>query len=132
MTYTAREFYLSVIEKLGADSVEGAYAQAKIDKMDEKLAARKATQTVAQKEAAELTKHIVSTFETGVGYTAAQVGAEFGISVQKASSILRMAAKDGVLTQADLKVKACKAQGIKGGTVKQYFLKGESEADAEG
>ena len=135
--YTAREFYTSVIEKLGAESVEGAYAQAQIAKLDEKLAARKGKLTDAQKETAALADQIFASFEAGVGYTASQVGAEFGISTQKASAILRKGVEAGRLTQSEIKIKTCKAEGIKGGKVKSYTLiesvdEGADEGEVEG
>ncbi len=131
--YTAREFYTSVIEKLGAESVEGAYAQAQIAKLDEKLAARKGKLTDAQVETAALAEKIFASFEAGVAYTASQVGAEFGISTAKASSILLKGVKAGRLVQSEIKIKACKAEGIKGGKVKGYTLtEGAGEGEAEG
>lgn len=135
--YTAREFYTSVIEKLGAESVEGAYAQAQIAKLDEKLAARKGKLTEAQKETAALTEQIFASFEAGVVYTASQVGADFGISTAKASAILRKGVEAGTLAQSEVKIKACKAEGIKGGKVKGYALiegatEGADEGEVEG
>lgn len=125
--YTAREFYKSVIEKFGAESVEGAYALAKIAQMDTRLESRKGKETEAQKESKALMEKIVATFEAGVIYTAAQVGAESGISTMKASSILRKAVDAGILTQTEVKIKASKAEGVKGGKVKGYSLKVETE-----
>lgn len=131
--YTAREFYTSVIEKLGAESVEGAYAQAQIAKLDEKLASRKGKLTEAQMETAALAEQIFASFEAGVVYTAAQVGTEFGISTAKASSILLKGVKAGRLAQSEVKIKACKAEGIKGGKVKGYALiEGTGEGEVEG
>lgn len=131
--YTAREFYTSVIEKLGAESVEGAYAQAQIAKLDAKLADRKGKLTEAQKETAALAEQIFASFEAGVGYTASQVGAEFGISTQKASAILRKGVEAGRLAQSEIKIKTCKAEGIKGGKVKSYTLiEGAGTDEVEG
>lgn len=135
--YTAREFYASVIEKLGAESVEGIYAQAQIAKLDAKLADRKGKLTEAQKETAALAEKIFASFEAGVVYTASQVGAEFGISTAKASSILLKGFKAGRLAQSEVKIKACKAEGIKGGKVKGYALvesadEGADEVEEEG
>ena len=131
--YTARNFYKSVIEKLGAESIEGVYAQAQIEKLDAKLADRKGKLTEAQKETAALAEQIVGSFEAGVVYTASQVGADFGISTQKASAILRKAAEAGTLIQSEVKIKASKAEGIKGGKVKGYALveSAETEGDEE-
>lgn len=136
--YTARDFYTAVITKLGADSTEGAYAAAQIEKLDAKLAARKDKLTDAQKETAELVAQIVASFEAGVVYTAAQVGADFGISTQKASAALRKGVEAGTLVQSEVKIKACKAEGVKGGKVKGYALaeatvdKGADEDEGEG
>lgn len=133
--YTAREFYTSIIEKLGAESVEGAYAQAQIAKLDEKLASRKGKLTEAQMETAALAEQIFASFEAGVAYTASQVGAEFGISTAKASSILLKGVKAGRLVQSEIKIKACKAEGRKGGKVKGYTLiegVGAGEGEVEG
>lgn len=131
--YTAREFYTSVIEKLGAESVEGAYAQAQIAKLDEKLASRKGKMTEAQMETAALAEKIFASFESGVVYTASQVGTEFGISTAKASAILRKGVEAGTLVQSEVKIKACKAEGIKGGKVKGYALtEGAGEVEGEG
>lgn len=130
--YTAREFYKSVIEKLGAESTEGVYAQAQIEKLDAKLADRKGKLTEAQKETAALAEKVIASFESGVVYTASQVGAEFGISTQKASSILRKGVEAGALVQSEVKIKASKAEGIKGGKVKGYALAetaGEDEVE---
>lgn len=121
-TMTMREFLKSVIEKFGAESEEGIFAQAQIVKMDERLVIRKSKMTDAQKATAELAEQIFVSFEAGVVYTAAQVGTEFGISVQKASAILRMFVAAGTMTQTEVKIKACKAEGVKGGKVKGYTL----------
>lgn len=131
--YTAREFYTSVIEKLGAESVEGVYAQAQIAKLDEKLAARKGKMTDAQIETAALAEKIFASFEAGVVYTASQIGAEFGISTAKASAILRKGVEAGTLAQSEVKIKACKAEGVKGGKVKGYALtEGVGAGEVEG
>jgi hypothetical protein len=130
--YTAREFYTSVIEKLGAESVEGAYAQAQIAKLDAKLADRKGKLTEAQKETAALAEQIFASFEAGVVYTASQVGADFDISTQKASAILRKGVEAGTLVQSEVKIKTCKAEGIKGGKVKGYALAESAEIEGVG
>lgn len=133
-TMTMREFLKSAIAAFGAESTEGVFAQAQIDKMDAKLAARKGTQTKAQKETAALAAEIFATFEAGVTYTAAQVAAEFGISTQKASAILKMFVTAGTMDQTEVKVKGK-------GKVKGYVLtdadtktsdEGVDEGDGEG
>lgn len=132
-TMTMREFLKSAIEKFGAESEEGVFAQAQITKMDEKLAARKGKMTDAQIETAALAEKIFASFEAGVVYTASQVGTEFGISTAKASSILRKGVEAGKLIQSEVKIKACKAEGIKGGKVKGYTLtEGAGEGEVEG
>lgn len=121
-TMTTREFYQSVIEKVGAETPEGAFAAAQLAKMDERLSARKAVQTAAQRESAELAERILSELEPEVVYTAAQIGSDYGISSQKASAILRTLTLKGSLAQTEVKIKACKAEGIKGGKVKGYMV----------
>ena len=130
---TFREFYVSVIAKFGAESEEGVFAQTQIEKMDEKLAARKSTMTAAQKATAEMAEKIFATFEHGVVYTASQIASEFGLSsTSKASAILLKGVKSGILEQTEVKIKACAAQGIKGSKVKGYKLVEASETETEG
>lgn len=119
---TNREFYMSVIEKLGAETEEGTYAQAQLTKMDAQLAKRRDTMSEKQKENEALGAEILRLLEPGTVYTAAQAAALYGeITPQKASRILQMLAANGELVQTDVVVKANKAEGVKAKRVKGYY-----------
>ena len=128
--YTERMFLTAVIEKLGAESTEGAYATARIAKMDADNVKRKGKVTKEQAANAALTADIVATFDADTVYTAREVAASFGITSNKASGLLTTAVKAGTLTcVGEVSVKNAEGKTSK---VKGYKLAttgGETETD---
>ena len=115
---TNREFYTAVIaiENAPADIVE--YAQAAIVKMDETNAKRKekAGDKPSKKalENAPIIESITAVLSTEV-QTAATIAEAVGISVNKASALLRQIVASGVAVSTDVKVAGK-------GSVKGYAL----------
>lgn len=130
--YTERMFLNDVIAKLGAESTEGAYATARIAKMDADNAKRKGKVTKEQAANAALTADIVATFEADTVYTARGVATTFGITSNKASGLLTTAVKAGTLTcVGEVSVKNAEGKTSK---VKGYKLAttgGETETETD-
>ena len=127
--YTERMFLNAVIAKLGAESTEGAYATARIAKMDADNAKRKGKVTKEQAANAVLTADIVATFEADTVYTAREVAASFGITSNKASGLLGNAVKAGTLTcVGEVPVKNAEGKTSK---VKGYKLAAVTETETE-
>lgn len=122
-TITQRDFLNAVIAGNITDEIID-YAKASIIKLDERNEKRKTNKKETEKQAenAKLAETILSTLETGVVYTASQIATDNGITTPKASAILRKLVEAGKLTSTEVKIKACKAEGIKGGKVKGYSL----------
>lgn len=118
---TKREFYVSVIAKLGAESEEGIHAQGQLDKLDAANTKAKEAQSVKRQENEAFAEEVLASLEADTVYTAAQVGAAFGITSHKASYILRGLVASGDLAQTDVVVKANKAEGIAAKRVKGYY-----------
>lgn len=111
---TNREFYNAVIEANVNEDIT-AYAQAALDKMDAANEKRRNTPSKTAIENQPLVDKIVSEILTSEAKTASDVAGELGVSVQKASALLRQIVANGNATVSDVKVP-------KKGTVKAYTL----------
>lgn len=110
---TNREFLTAVINgTVGADEI--AFATAEIAKLDARNDKRRNTLSKEQKANEGLKVEILSAIANGK-HLAAEIGAEIGVSTQKASALLTLLVKDGKITVADFKVKGK-------GSVKSYSL----------
>ena len=111
--YTNRNFYEDVIKAEISDEVT-AFATAALAKMDAANEKRRNTPTKAQKENEPILEAITAELSAELK-TASDIAAVVEISVQKASSLLRMLVANGVVVAEDVKVP-------KKGTVKGYKL----------
>lgn len=111
---TNREFYNAIINANINDEIT-AYAQAAIEKMDATNEKRRNTPSKTQEANAPLYEQIVNTILTSEPKTASDVASELGVSVQKASALLRGLVADGKAVSSDVKV-------AKKGTQKAYTL----------
>ena len=107
---TNREFYNAVIEANINDEIT-AYAETAIEKMNTVNEKRRNTPSKNQ----PLVEQILAGILTHEPKTASDVAAELGVSVQKASSLLRSIVAAGKATVTDVKV-------AKKGTQKAYAL----------
>lgn len=124
---TQREF-LTAIQTGTVNEEVQAYATEALAKLTAKAANRKPTAT--QKENEVLVAKMFAAMETGVTYTAAQLGELIGVTTQKATALAKMLVAQGVATQTEVKVAANKAAGVKGGKFKGYTaLEAEVEVD---
>lgn len=109
---TNREFFTNIINgTITEDTVE--YAKAAIAKMDATNEARKNKPSKKATENAPLLEQIATEILTSEAQTAATIAEAAGISVQKASSLLRQLVACGKAESNDEKVKGK-------GTVKVY------------
>lgn len=111
---TNREFYNAIINGIVNDEVI-AFAQGALDKMDATNEKRRNTPSKTAIENQPLIDTIVGTILTAESKTASDVAAELGVSVQKASALLRAIVADGKATASDVKV-------AKKGVQKAYAL----------
>lgn len=100
---TNREFYNAIINGIVNDEVI-AFAQGALDKMDATNEKRRNTPSKTAIENQPLIDTIVGTILTAEPKTASDVAAELGVSVQKASALLRAIVADGKATVSDVKV----------------------------
>ena len=112
---TNREFLNAIIAMENVPEDIKAYAEEKLTKLDATNEARKNKQTKAQKENAPILEQIVNEVLTAEAKTAAVVAETIGISVQKASALLRHLVDEGKATSMDVKIP-------KKGTQKAYAL----------
>ena len=115
MAMTEREFLTKVLAIEGIAKDLADYANEGIAKLDARNDKRKNTQTKAQKENAEVMKSIVALIEAKGAMVASAIGAELGISTQKASALCKLLVDNKALAVADIKIK-------NKGTVKEYSL----------
>ena len=107
------------------------FAEGRIAKLNARNATRKPTATQIENEA--LRGRLFAAMETGVTYTAAQLAAMIGVTTAKASALARQLVEAGVAEKTEVKIKANKAEGIKGGKVNGYIaLAPETETETEG
>lgn len=110
---TTREFY-TAIQNANIDDALKEFAATAIQKMDEKNKRRSSKPTKAQIENAPI-KAAINEMLSSEPLTATQVAEELGISVQKASNLLRNLAADGVAIAQEVRIKGK-------GKVKGYTL----------
>lgn len=106
-TMTSREFFNAVIEGNITDEIKD-FAKSQIEKLDNKNAKRKTTDSKTQKENKAIKTSLLATMEKDKVYTASEVaGMEIeGItSTQKASALLRQLVEEGKLVSEEVKVK---------------------------
>lgn len=115
---TSREFFTTIaaIDTIPAELKE--YAENQLLKMDERNKKQSETLSPAQQENLKLVEEFHNTMEADKQYLAAELGQAFGISVNKASAILRMMVAKELATVEDVKVP-------KKGTQKAYTVKKE-------
>lgn len=111
---TNREFYNAIVNGTINDEVT-AFAQAALEKMDATNEKRRNTPSKTAIENQPLIDTIVTSILTHEVKTASDVATELGVSVQKASALLRQIVADGKATVEDVKV-------AKKGTQKAYKL----------
>ena len=111
---TNREFYKAVIEaNINADLT--AHAEKEIEKLNARNEKRSTTMNKTQKENVEIKKSILAVLSVDKVKTANEVGAECGISTNKASALLRQLVLDKVAIDSEVKIP-------KKGKVKGYAL----------
>ena len=111
---TQREFYNAIINGTIDENVT-AFAQAAIEKMDATNEKRRNPPSKTQEANAPLMAQIVDTILTAEPKTASDVAGELGVSVQKASALLRAVVAEGKASVQDVKIP-------KKGTQKAYTL----------
>ena len=115
---TNREFYTAIIEgKITEDVVK--HAQEGIEKLDATAEKRRNSVSKKAKENAPLVDRIVTEILTDEPKTASDVADVLGVSVQKASALLRAARDEKRASVQDVKIKGK-------GTQKGYTLYVES------
>lgn len=104
-TMTEREFLTQVIAICEDETIK-EYAQAKIQKLDDKNKSRKETLTKTQKENEVLKGNLLEMFQKNPAtvFVASEIATQFEISTQKASSLCRQLAESDKLTTTDVKV----------------------------
>ena len=111
---TQREFYTNIINgTINEDVINTAKAQ--LVKMDATNEKRRNTPSKTQEANAPLMAQIVDTILTAEPKTASDVAGELGVSVQKASALLRAVVAEGKASVQDVKIP-------KKGTQKAYTL----------
>lgn len=100
---TNREFYTAIVEAQINDEVT-AFAEAAIAKLDATNEKRRNTPSKAAVENAPLVEKLVTEILDAEPKTASDVAPILGVSVQKASSLLRTAVADGKAVVTDVKV----------------------------
>lgn len=123
---TNRDFLTAVAALSGIDTAITDFAKTALAGLDEKNAKRKLTKSAlahkAEVDGFRADVLALFTADSTLMMTAAEVGAKLGVSTPKASSALTALATDGELTKTEIKIHACKAQGVKGGKKMAYKL----------
>lgn len=104
-TMTNREFFTAIaaMENLNKELIQ--HAEAELEKLNKRNAARAAKPTKAQKENEPIKEEIVKFLtEKGGFHTASEVIEACEISVQKASALCRQLVEEGALTVQEIKV----------------------------
>lgn len=104
-TMTNREFFTAIaaMENLNEELIQ--HAEAELEKLNKRNAARAAKPTKAQKENEPIKEEIVKFLtEKGGFHTASEVMEACETSVQKASALCRQLVEEGALTVQDIKV----------------------------
>ncbi len=121
---TNREFYTNIANGNVTDA-EKEFALAAIAKMDETNEKRKTKTSPKDKEKAEADAKVraeIFALITADPQTAADLGAQVGVSTPKATAELRKLVADGRVEKTDIKVP-------KKGTCKGYFIPATETAD---
>lgn len=122
---TNREFFTAIaaMENLSEELIQ--HAEAELEKLDRRNAARAAKPSKAQKENEPIKEEIVKFLtEKGGLRTASEVMEACKISVQKASALCRQLVEEGALTVQEIKVP-------KRGKQKAYAIADNSEEVTE-
>lgn len=123
---TTRDFLTAVAALSGIDTAITDYAKTALVGLDTKNAKRKLSKSAlahkAEVDGFRADVLALFTADSTLMMTAAEVGAKLGVSTPKASSALTALTTDGALTKTEIKISACKAQGIKGGKKMAYKL----------
>lgn len=117
MTMTEREFLTQVIDICDDETIK-EYAQAKIQKMDEKNKNRKGVPTKKQRENETLKNKILEMFQQNPDtvFVASEIATQFEISTQKATPLCKQLVYDGKIIMTDVKI-------VGQGTRKSYQFK---------
>lgn len=118
---TNREFYNAVIATT-EDAEVKAFAESAIAKMDERNEKRKTTMSPTQVENEALKEKFIAFLAENGQKSAAAVGAEFGVSTSKASSLLSQAVTAGTVGAVEVRVKGK-------GKHKEYFIPDTTEGE---
>lgn len=132
---TNRDFLTAVAALSGIDTAITDFAKTALAGLDEKNAKRKLSKSAlahkAEVDGFRADVLALFTADSTLLMSASEVAAKLGVSTPKASSALTALTTDGVLTKREVKVKACKAQGITGGKKMFYKLTPTDEKGAE-
>lgn len=122
---TNRDFLTAVAALSGIDTAITDFAKTALAGLDEKNEKRKLSKSAlahkAEVQGFRADVLALFTADSTLLMSASEVAAKLGVSTPKASSALTALTADGALTKREVKVKACKAQGITGG--KKMFYK---------
>lgn len=109
---TNREFYNAVMNGQTNDEII-AHAQKALESLDSRNAKRRTTLSDNQKANEELKATIMADCSADTDYVASEIGQTYGISTQKASSLLGQLVKEGKMSVADIKRDKKKVKGYK-------------------
>jgi predicted HTH transcriptional regulator len=102
---TERDFFNRIIALDNVPDELKQYAIDGIEKLNEKNAKRKNTETKAQKENKILMGQVLETIEANGSMVASEVASVLEVSTQKASALCVLLVKEGKLKVTDKKVK---------------------------
>lgn len=132
---TNRDFLTAVAALSGIDTAITDFAKTALAGLDEKNAKRKLSKSAlahkAEVDGFRADVLALFTADSTLLMSASEVAAKLGVSTPKASSALTALTTDGALTKREVKVKACKAQGITGSKKMFYKLAPTDEKGAE-
>ena len=100
---TMKEFLSAVAVLSSATPEMVEFANAELAKIENKNKKRRETVSQNQANNQEMLNIIVETLKSDTTITSAEVAVLFGVTTQKASAILAMGVKTGVLSVADIK-----------------------------
>ena len=102
---TKRDFLETIVEQIEIQEIVD-FAKDEIQKLDERNAKRRSSQTAKQKENEAIKERILESLDTKEVTLASDVAKEQKISTQKASALLRQLTIDELVAQEDVKVKS--------------------------
>ena len=100
---TQREF-LTMVANGENNEITQRYATEQIAKLDRRNANRKSTPTASQKANEKTMAQITDYMATKEIVLASEIAAEFGISTQKASGLLKLLTDRGEITVSEVKI----------------------------